>query len=151
NAENYQFRPSKSAARALISDRADLRDRGAEAPRVAKRTCKPERRDAVQLRNQLGAQARELLIGDRSLFIHTIKLTHLVPPAVTDHSSKLVPRLLRLLAASFGHASRLGDHVREYRKIGEHNQGYHPDRLAPTGYVVTPEKVAYDDDEQPEP
>jgi hypothetical protein len=31
---------------------------------VAKRTCKPERRDAVQLRNQLGAQARELLIGD---------------------------------------------------------------------------------------
>jgi hypothetical protein len=43
-----------------------LRRRGAEAPRAAKRTCKPERRDAVQLRNQLGAQARELLIGDRS-------------------------------------------------------------------------------------
>jgi len=33
---------------------------------LPKRTCKPERRDAVQLRNQLGAQARELLIGDRS-------------------------------------------------------------------------------------
>jgi hypothetical protein len=71
--------------------------------------------------------------------------------AETNHLAQLFARLLRLLSASFRHASRLGDHVCEDRKIGKHDEGYHPDRLAPAGYVVTPKQVAYDDDEQPEP
>jgi hypothetical protein len=58
---------------------------------------------------------------------------------------------LRLLAVSLRHPPRLSDHVREYCKIGQHDQGYHPDRLAPAGYVVTPEQVAYHGDEEPEP
>jgi hypothetical protein len=51
----------------------------------------------------------------------------------------------------FGHASRLGDHVREDAKVGEHDQGDHPDRLDPAGDIMAPEQVAYDYDEQPEP
>src|SRR5215468_4777871 len=103
------------------------------------------------LRNQLVAQSSELLIGDRPRFFETIKLLDFVGSAEADRTPQLFTCLLRLLAASLRHAPRLSDHVREYRKIGEHDQRYHPDRLAPAGYVVTPEQVAYDDDEEPEP
>src|SRR5262245_1319624 len=63
--------------------------------------------------------------------------------------SQLFACLLRLLDASLCHTLRLGDHVCKHREIGKDNQSYHPDRLAPARYVVTPKQVAYDDDEQP--
>jgi len=105
----------------------------------------------LTLLNQLGAQARELLISDRSRFLEPIELLDLVGNAVANHLAEFLARLLRLLAASLRHAPRLSDHVREDGKVGEHDQRYYPDCLAPTGNVMTPEQVAYDNDEQPEP
>jgi hypothetical protein len=96
--------------------------------------------------NQLGMKARELLIGDGS-FLQPVELLDLVGSAEADHASQLFARLLRLLTASFGHASRLGDHVYEYPEIGEHDKADHPDRLDPAGYVMTPQQVA----NQPKP
>src|SRR5262249_51127991 len=103
------------------------------------------------LRNQLGAQSSELLIGERSRFLETIKLLDLVGDAEADRMPQLFTCLLRLLNVSLRHPARLSDHVREYCNIGEHDQGYDPNRLATSGYVVTPEQVAYHDDEEPEP
>src|SRR3979411_142480 len=112
---------------------------------------RPTQTAALQLRKQFGAKACELLIGDRSRFLEPIKLLDLVGSAETDDTPQFFARLLRLLAASFRHAPCLSDHVREYAKVGEHDQGYHPDRLDPAGYVVTTEQVAKDRDQQPEP
>jgi hypothetical protein len=70
---------------------------------------------------------------------------------VADYLSQFFTCLLCLLDASLRHARRLSDHLRKYCNAGEHNQGYHPDRLAPAGDVVTPKQIAYNDDEQPEP
>jgi len=58
---------------------------------------------------------------------------------------------LSLLGVPFGHAPCLSDQVSEYAKVGEHDQGYHPDRLDPAGYIMTTEQVAKDRDQQPEP
>ena len=84
---------------------------------------------AVQLRNQFGAKACELLIGDRSLFLEPIKLLDLVSSAETDDTPQIFARLLHLLAASFRHAPSLSDQVREYAKVGEHEQCYYPESL----------------------
>jgi hypothetical protein len=111
----------------------------------------PTQTAALQLRKQFGAKACELLIGDRSRFLEPIKLLDLVGSAETDDTPQFFARLLRLLAASFRHAPCLSDHVCEYAKVGEHDQGYHPDRLDPAGYVVTTEQVVKDRDQQPEP
>src|SRR5262245_22323089 len=92
------------------------------------------------LRNQLGAQSSELLIGDRPRFLEPIKLLDFIGNAEADHAPQLFTRVLRLLAASLRHPPRLRDHVREYCDIGEHDQGYHPQRLSPAGYVVTAEQ-----------
>jgi hypothetical protein len=73
------------------------------------------------LLNEFGAKTHKLLIGDRSRFFEPIKLLDPVGSAETNHTPQLLACLRSLLAASFGHASRLGDQVREYRKIGEHD------------------------------
>ena len=103
------------------------------------------------LRNQLGAEPRKLLIGDRCRLLEPIKLFDFVGNAEADRTAQLFPRLLRLLTVSLRHAPRLGDQVSEYAQVGKHNQTYHPYRLDPTGYVTTPEQVAKDCDEQPKP
>src|SRR6516162_6051004 len=104
-----------------------------------------------ELSDQLCAQSSELLVGDRPRFFEPIKLFNLVGSAETHHTPQFLACLRSLLAASFGHASRLSDQVCEYAEIGEHDQGYHPDCLDPAGNVMTPEQVAYDDNEEPEP
>src|SRR5262245_17634880 len=101
--------------------------------------------------DQVGAQATELLVGDRSRLLEPVELLDLVGDAEADRLAQLLAGLLRLLAAALRHAFRLADHVREDRNIGKHDQRYHPDRLAPAVYVMTAEQVADDDDEQPEP
>src|SRR6516162_5576030 len=122
-----------------------------KAPIAAAMTHQSPQRQSPRLRNQLGAQPSELLIGDRARFFEAIKLLDFVGNTEADHTPQLLTRLLRMLAISLRHPPRLSDHVRKYCKIGEHDQGYHPHRLAPAGYVVTPEQVAYHDNEEPEP
>src|SRR5215831_9890798 len=75
----------------------------------------------------------------------------LLGSAETHRTPQLFACLRSLLAASFGHASRLSDQVCEYAEIGEHDQGDHPDRFDPAGYVMAPKQVANDYNEQPKP
>src|SRR4051794_37470053 len=114
---------------------------------------RPIRRAASssQLRNQFCPKAREFLVGNSARLLEPVKLLDLVGNAEADHAPEVFARLLRLLACSFRHASRLGDHVREDANIGEHDQTNHPKRLDPTGCVMAPQQVANDYNEQPKP
>jgi hypothetical protein len=55
----------------------------------------------------------------------------------------------RLIALS--HASPLGQEVCEDANIGQDNEQDYPTYLAESGHIVATEKVAHDNDEQPEP
>src|SRR5258705_13892642 len=68
-----------------------------------------------------------------------------------DDTPHLVACLLRGLRISLRHASSLGDHVDEDADVRNQDQDDHPERFAPAGNVMTPEQVAKDCNEQPEP
>src|SRR5262249_18630940 len=84
-----------------------LRCRGAETPRVAKRTCKPERRNIAATKPARRAVER-------------------------TPTPQLFTCLLRLLAVSLGHTPRLSDYVREYREIGGTRLGLSPRLSCPS-------------------
>src|SRR5262249_61748591 len=64
---------------------------------------------------------------------------------------KLVPSLLSPLLLPFRHPAVLRDQVDEHPQIGEYDQCNHPNRLAPTRYVVPAKQIAEHCDQQPEP
>src|SRR5262249_30275935 len=148
-ADDEAYRPRRVVERPC-GMRRDWQRRGA-GDETQKMAARKRHRLSHRLRNQLGAESSELLIGDRPRLFETIKLLNFVGNAEADQTPHLLTRLLRLQAASLRHPPRLSDHVREYCEIGEHDQGYHPQRLAPPGYVVTPEQVSDHDDEEVEP
>src|SRR5262249_41584961 len=75
----------------------------------------------ARLLNEFGAKTRELLSGDGACLLEPIELLNLVGSAETHHTPQLLACLRSLLAASFGHASRLSYQVCEYAEIGEHD------------------------------
>src|SRR5215467_10930119 len=93
----------------------------------------------------------EFVLVDRSRLLEAIELLNLISDAVSNDTPKLIACLLRIQSISLGHASRLEDHVGEHAKVRNQDQHDHPKRFAPAGNVMTPEQVAEDGDEQPEP
>jgi hypothetical protein len=101
--------------------------------------------------NQPGAKIPEFVLADRSRPFEPIELLDLIGGAESDDTPHFVACLLRVLGVSLCHASPLRDHVNENTNVRDHDQGDHPKRFAPTRNVMTPEQVAKDGDQQPEP
>src|SRR5215472_14060539 len=103
------------------------------------------------LLHEPSAQPLIFLVGNCVRTLQPFELLELVGGAEPNHLPKLVASLLSPLLLPFSHPAVLRDQVYEYTQIREHNQHDHPDCLSPAGYVVTPEQVAKDRDQQPEP
>src|SRR5262249_21952020 len=56
-----------------------------------------------------------------------------------------------LLNITLCHSPPLGNQVGENAEIRKQHKSDHPQRLTPTGDVVTPDQITKDDNEEPEP
>ena len=110
----------------------------------------PTRLALAQLLNQPAAQTRVFLVGDRSRFLEFIKFLDLIRNAEADDAPNLILCLLCLLIGALRHPLGFDDHVSEHANVGKENQAYHPQSLARSRNVMTAEKVAEDDIQQPD-
>src|SRR5205807_180270 len=98
-----------------------------------------------------GAQPRVFIIRDGTRTLQAFELLEFIGHAEAYHVAQILARLLGPLALPLRHSAVLRDQINEYPQIGEHDQYYHPDRLADAGYVSSAEQIAENRDQQPEP